>query len=106
MSALVLPGVVAGLVPPALAAADPWRRSGWAGGIVVLAVGLFVLLWTVRDFQSAPKVEHRRSVGQHGELGLWLLAKGTLQGNSHETPKSALESGGRQTGPQRPRSAS
>ncbi len=55
MSFLVLPGVVAGLVPPVLAAADPWRRSGWAGGIVVLAVGLFVLLWTVRDFYVAGK---------------------------------------------------
>ncbi len=54
-SFLVLPGVVAGLVPPVLAAADPWRRSGWAGGVAVLAVGLFALLWTVRDFYVAGK---------------------------------------------------
>jgi protein-S-isoprenylcysteine O-methyltransferase Ste14 len=54
-SFLVLPGVVAGLVPPMLAAADPWRGGGWSVGVAVLAVGLFVLLWTVRDFYVAGK---------------------------------------------------
>ncbi len=54
-SFLVLPGVVAGLVPPMIAAADPWRGAGWTVGIGVLAVGLFVLLWTVRDFYVAGK---------------------------------------------------
>ncbi len=54
-SFLVLPGVVAGLVPPMIAAADPWRGAGRTVGIGVLAVGLFVLLWTVRDFYVAGK---------------------------------------------------
>ena len=48
-SGLVLPGVVAGLVPALLAYMDAGRNGGWAFGFVLLGLGLVLLLWCVRD---------------------------------------------------------
>jgi protein-S-isoprenylcysteine O-methyltransferase Ste14 len=47
---LALPGVVAGLVPALIATLDGRRSGGRVNGFVVLGVGLFCLLWCVRDF--------------------------------------------------------
>jgi protein-S-isoprenylcysteine O-methyltransferase Ste14 len=47
---LVLPAVVAGLAPWLLLSADRWRSSGSIVGWPVLAFGLCVLMWCVRDF--------------------------------------------------------
>jgi protein-S-isoprenylcysteine O-methyltransferase Ste14 len=47
---LALPGVVAGLVPALLVALDGRRGGGGAYGFMVLGLGLFCLLWCVRDF--------------------------------------------------------
>jgi protein-S-isoprenylcysteine O-methyltransferase Ste14 len=50
-SFLALPGVVAGLLPWLIVASDPGQGDGWFWpGLLVLAVGLAVLLWCVRDF--------------------------------------------------------
>ena len=50
---LVLPGLVAVLVPPLVALVDPWRSQVWMPGIAVLVAGAAVLLWCVRDFYAA-----------------------------------------------------
>lgn len=47
---LALPGVVAGVIPALLVASDGRRSGGGACGFVVLGLGLFGLLWCVRDF--------------------------------------------------------
>ena len=47
---LALPGVVAGVVPALLAASDEHRRGGWGIGFALLALGMILLLWCVRDF--------------------------------------------------------
>jgi len=47
---LVLPGVVAGLVPALLFSFDPWRAAGTVVGYPVIAAGGALLLWCVRDF--------------------------------------------------------
>ena len=47
---LALPGLVAGLVPALIVALDGRRSGGGAYGFVVLGLGLFCLLWCVRDF--------------------------------------------------------
>jgi len=52
---IILPGVVAGLVPCILYFGDPWRGEGYTVGVAVMAVGLFLLLWCVRDFYVAGK---------------------------------------------------
>jgi len=52
---IVLPGVFAGLVPWLLYFIDPWRGEGYTFGVVVMAVGLFLLLWCVRDFYISGK---------------------------------------------------
>lgn len=52
---LALPGVFALLVPPLVAAVDPWRGQTWPPGIVVLAIGALGLLWCVRDFYVSGK---------------------------------------------------
>ena len=52
---LVLPGVVAGLVPVLIASVDTQRRGGTAMGFAVLALGVVLLLWCVRDFYVAGK---------------------------------------------------
>jgi protein-S-isoprenylcysteine O-methyltransferase Ste14 len=53
LSFLVLPGLFALLLPSLLVRADRWRGGGWAGGGIVLTVGLAVLLWCVRDFYAS-----------------------------------------------------
>lgn len=52
---LALPGIVAGMVPAVLAWVDPWRGGGTSIGGVVLACGLLILLWCVRDFYVSGK---------------------------------------------------
>lgn len=47
---LVLPGMVAGFIPALIFSFDPWRGSGLSIGYLFLGVGLFLLLWCVRDF--------------------------------------------------------
>ena len=61
-SFLVLPGVVAGLVPWLMVSGRFDPASGWFWpGLGVLSVGLAVLLWCVRDFYVTGK----------GTLGPW-----------------------------------
>jgi protein-S-isoprenylcysteine O-methyltransferase Ste14 len=50
LSFLALPVLVAGLVPWFLVRGEPWRGEGSAAGALVLAVGLALVLWCVRDF--------------------------------------------------------
>lgn len=57
---LLLPGIVAGLVPWLLAPEGSIRPFGW--GWSVLLIGLGILLWCVRDFYVAGK----------GTLAPWL----------------------------------
>jgi protein-S-isoprenylcysteine O-methyltransferase Ste14 len=52
---LALPGVVAGLLPILIARGDTQRHGGTAIGFAVLALGLVLLLWCVRDFYVAGK---------------------------------------------------
>lgn len=53
---LILPCVVAGLIPIILACLDPWRGHGFLfPGIPVAGLGLLVLLWCVRDFYVSGK---------------------------------------------------
>jgi protein-S-isoprenylcysteine O-methyltransferase Ste14 len=52
---VALPGVFAGLVPWIIASADPWRGRGSGIGAPVLAAGLVVLVWCVRDFYVSGK---------------------------------------------------
>jgi protein-S-isoprenylcysteine O-methyltransferase Ste14 len=50
-----LPCVVAGVVPVLIAYGDTNRHGGSPIGFVLLAVGLVLLLWCVRDFYVAGK---------------------------------------------------
>jgi protein-S-isoprenylcysteine O-methyltransferase Ste14 len=52
---LVLPGLVAGVVPVLIASADTKHHGGCSIGFVILAFGLVLLLWCVRDFYVAGK---------------------------------------------------
>jgi protein-S-isoprenylcysteine O-methyltransferase Ste14 len=52
---LVLPGVVAGLAPVLIARGDTHRHDGSAIGFGVLALGVVLLLWCVRDFYVSGK---------------------------------------------------
>jgi protein-S-isoprenylcysteine O-methyltransferase Ste14 len=52
---LVLPGVVAGLLPVLIARGDTHRHDGSAIGFGVLALGVVLLLWCVRDFYVSGK---------------------------------------------------
>lgn len=52
---LVLPGLAAGVVPPLLAWADPWRGELFLPGGLLMLCGLVWLLWCVRDFYVAGK---------------------------------------------------
>ncbi|HCE43875.1 MAG TPA: isoprenylcysteine carboxyl methyltransferase [Lentisphaeria bacterium] len=53
---LILPGVFAGLLPALMAHFDPWRcHAIIVPGAVIMAVGLFLLVWCVRDFYVAGK---------------------------------------------------
>jgi len=47
---IALPGLVAIVVPPIIAAIDPWRVGPARTGLVVMAAGALVLVWCVRDF--------------------------------------------------------
>jgi len=47
---LLLPGIAAGVVPALLMLFDGGRGAGWAGGWLILALGLAILLWCVMDF--------------------------------------------------------
>ena len=47
---LVLPGIVGIIMPPVIAAFDPWRGAPvWQGSLLMVA-GFVLLLWCVRDF--------------------------------------------------------
>ena len=53
---LILPCMVAGLIPLILASVDPWRGHGLLFlGIPAMGLGLIVLLWCVRDFYVSGK---------------------------------------------------
>ena len=52
---LVLPGVFAGVVPPLIARFDPPRRRGSVIGLALIAAGVLVVGWCVRDFYVAGK---------------------------------------------------
>jgi len=52
---LALPGVVAGLVPVLIGLGDTRRHGGSVIGFGVLALGVVLLLWCVRDFYVAGK---------------------------------------------------
>ena len=52
---LVLPGLVAGLVPGVVFYIDPWRGATNPFGLFVMAAGLFIQLWCIRDFYVAGK---------------------------------------------------
>jgi len=52
---VILPGLAAFVAPPLLARLDPWRRAGFPPGGLVVALGVVVLLWCVRDFYVAGK---------------------------------------------------
>lgn len=52
---LVLPGVVAFIVPPVLALIDPWRTGVFLPGALVMLLGVVLLWWCVRDFYVSGK---------------------------------------------------
>lgn len=52
---LVLPGIVAFIVPPVLALIDPWRTGVFLPGALVMFLGVVLLLWCVRDFYVSGK---------------------------------------------------
>ena len=52
---LALPVIFGILMPVALGIADPWRSTGYFAGAVVIALGVIVLIWCVRDFYISGK---------------------------------------------------
>lgn len=52
---LVLPGIIAGLVPSIIIYSDPWRKNGYTIGLLFMAVGFLILLWCIRDFYRMGK---------------------------------------------------
>lgn len=52
---LMVPVVVAGIVPFMLATYDPFKATGSLAGLLILGIGFFILLWCVRDFYVAGK---------------------------------------------------
>jgi protein-S-isoprenylcysteine O-methyltransferase Ste14 len=52
---LVLPGVVAFIMPLVLALIDPWRTGVFLPGALVVLPGIVLLLWCVRDFYVSGK---------------------------------------------------
>ena len=52
---LLVPVVVAGIVPFSIALHDPYKGTGSLSGVLFLAIGLAILLWCVRDFYVAGK---------------------------------------------------
>lgn len=55
LSFLLLPGIIAIIVPPLIARAEGASGQGTASGIALMVVGLVLLLWCVRDFYVAGK---------------------------------------------------
>lgn len=52
---LLLPGVVAGLVPALIFTFDPWRVPGFLVGYPLTGTGVYLLIWCVRDFYVSGK---------------------------------------------------
>lgn len=52
---IALPGIAAVIAPPLIASVDPWRGSRWTPGMLVMGLGVFVVLWCVRDFYLSGK---------------------------------------------------
>lgn len=52
---LVLPGVAAFIMPPALASIYPWRTGVFLPGVFIMLLGMVLLLWCVRDFYVSGK---------------------------------------------------
>ncbi|MDH3978507.1 MAG: isoprenylcysteine carboxylmethyltransferase family protein [Gammaproteobacteria bacterium] len=52
---LVLPGLVAGIVPPLITLFDPWQGSPFAPGLIVLIAGFLILMSCVQDFYVSGK---------------------------------------------------
>jgi len=52
---LMVPVVVTGIVPFILSLYDPYKGQGNLSGLAVLAIGLVILLWCVRDFYISGK---------------------------------------------------
>jgi len=55
LSFIALPGTVAVLAPPLIAALDPWKGTRWMPGVLVMIVGTVILLWCVYDFYGSGK---------------------------------------------------
>jgi len=52
---LMVPTIVAGIVPYMLATSDPHRAEGSLSGLLILGLGLVILLYCVRDFYVSGK---------------------------------------------------
>ena len=52
---LMVPVIVAGIIPFTLALYDPYRGPGSLVGGLLIAIGLAILLWCVRDFYVSGK---------------------------------------------------
>jgi protein-S-isoprenylcysteine O-methyltransferase Ste14 len=52
---LILPGMVAFVVPLFIARYDPWLAYASNAGLILLLLGVLVLFWCVRDFYVAGK---------------------------------------------------
>lgn len=52
---LLVPVVVAGIVPFSIALYDPYKGTGSLSGALLLVIGLAILLWCVRDFYVSGK---------------------------------------------------
>lgn len=52
---LMVPVVVAGIVPFIIANNDPFKGNGSIAGLLLLGMGLLILLWCVRDFYISGK---------------------------------------------------
>lgn len=55
LSFLLLPGIIAVIIPPLIAAHDPTRGTTVMAGAVLMGIGFALLLWCVRDFYAAGK---------------------------------------------------
>jgi len=52
---LVLPGIFALSLPLVIGYVDPWDTPFFPPGIIVVCIGIFCLLWCIRDFYVAGK---------------------------------------------------
>ncbi len=52
---ITLPGIAAVLGPPVIAWIDPWRGNFHPLALAVMALGVLILLWCVRDFYVSGK---------------------------------------------------